>query len=121
MDLMVLQYKDDEGDWVQLTDDLDISHAATLSSTITIQVFDKEKLPPPDFQDDTPNRSVGNAKDLREIVKELETVKETVTNLLWKLSTIETSTVVSTSQGDEPKTQDNVTKGFSFCIQLIIC
>lgn len=121
MDLMVLQYKDDEGDWIQLTDDLDISHAATLSSTITIQVFDKEKLPPPDFQDGTLSLSVGNAKDLREIVKEMETVKETVMNLLKKLSTIETKTAVSASQGEAQKVQHNATKGFFICSQLTVC
>jgi hypothetical protein len=38
-DNMVLRYRDDEGDLISLTDDLDISHAATLSPVLRIVVY----------------------------------------------------------------------------------
>eukprot|EP00158_Paraphelidium_tribonemae_P002017 Partr_v1_DN25040_c0_g1_i1_m51133 putative trk-fused gene len=45
IDNMQLQYKDTDADWIQLTDDMDILHAITMSEVVTIRVFDKEVLP----------------------------------------------------------------------------
>jgi hypothetical protein len=44
---IILKYRDDEGDIISLTDDLDISHAANISNVLKIIVYDKVTLPQP--------------------------------------------------------------------------
>jgi hypothetical protein len=37
-DNMILRYQDNEGDWISLTDDLDITHAISLNPVLHIQI-----------------------------------------------------------------------------------
>ena len=76
---MELQYKDNENDWIEITDDIDIVHAVSLSSCLTVRVFDRETLP---------NKLSGNNYDVHNIVNS-EAIRKELDSIVERLKSIQ--------------------------------
>jgi hypothetical protein len=77
---MSIQYRDDEGDWIQLTDDMDILHAMHLSSVLCVRIFDEHVLPAPIYANTILNNSESILTKINESISVLSNLKLLLTS-----------------------------------------
>lgn len=95
MENMQLCYRDNEGDWISITDDMDIAHAASLSSVITVTVNDMTHQ-----TDGVALMNAGQSKSIRE---QLVGIRSVVDGLLKQLDSMQVKEATKDDDGVESK------------------